>query len=123
MMMTSKSPHGSGLIILLALLPFFSLAQENGQENCQCVEFHGLTKYLTDDRKSIVVKMGGEKGGSYDYPSTYGNSVCKAWDEELPPFCVKPDGTKKAFQPAWCKAKWCYVNKDDCSLPMKFESS
>jgi len=76
-----------------------------------------------DEDKKLIVKLTGEKGGTYKYDGNYGNVHRKASDQKNPPYCADENGTPKAYPPQWCTQEWCYVDKANCELPMVLESS
>eukprot|EP00931_Biecheleriopsis_adriatica_P024041 TRINITY_DN15073_c0_g1_i1.p1 TRINITY_DN15073_c0_g1~~TRINITY_DN15073_c0_g1_i1.p1 ORF type:complete len:267 (+),score=53.94 TRINITY_DN15073_c0_g1_i1:36-836(+) len=92
------------LVYSVLLVPVLS----DGIDSCKCVEWSGLDQYLDGGGKLIYKPTGSQT--TYKYPGTYGNFVCKAHDEGLEPFC------HTSSPPAWCSSKWCYVDKDACSL-------
>lgn len=97
-------------------------AKMDGRENCPCTEYHNLDKYI-DTNGQLSVQMAGTNGQVYKYSDKYGNMFCKKWDEYLEPYCADPDGTPKTYAPQWCRQKWCYVDKDNCALPLIYRSS
>ena len=48
---------------------------------------------------------------------------CTAWDIKLPPYCVDEAGNPKADAPQWCRDSWCWVDADNCNLPIVSPSS
>lgn len=97
-------------------------AKMDGRENCPCTEYHQLDKYV-DDNNMLSVQPAGEKGQIYKYSNKYGNMFCRKWDEYLEPYCADSQGTPKPYAPQWCGQKWCYVDKDNCALPLIYQSS
>lgn len=95
--------------LVLLGLPWasFSDLSSTGLPTCPCVEWANLGQYQVGNAIRYTPK--GQDTG-YDYPLNYGNLECKAHDSRLPPFCDVES------PPAWCAQKWCYVDKDDCSI-------
>eukprot|EP00927_Polykrikos_kofoidii_P059598 TRINITY_DN54744_c0_g1_i1.p1 TRINITY_DN54744_c0_g1~~TRINITY_DN54744_c0_g1_i1.p1 ORF type:complete len:1022 (+),score=121.94 TRINITY_DN54744_c0_g1_i1:51-3116(+) len=77
-----------------------------GQDSCRCVEWHNLDEYVSDGQ--LRVTIGGE---AYSYPSNYGTSECRAWDQGVAPHCVG----SPADTPDWCDDRWCYIDPNDCA--------
>ena len=94
-------------LFLLAPWGAFSDSSSTGLSTCPCVEWANLGQYRVGDVIRYTPK--GQDTG-YDYPLNYGNLECKAHDSGLAPWCnvISP--------PAWCEQKWCYVDKDACSI-------
>jgi hypothetical protein len=53
----------------------------------------------------------------YVYPSNYGIG-CIAHDTNLAPYCLDTNSDK----PEFCVESFCYVDKDNCDLPLKYLS-
>jgi len=53
----------------------------------------------------------------YVYPSNYGIG-CTAHDTNLAPYCLDASSDK----PEFCVESFCYVDKDNCDLPLKYLS-
>lgn len=72
-----------------------------GEEDCRCVGLGGRDTgkaFMHVNEKDLVA-----------YPANVG-STCSAWEMDSHPDCMK-DGEK----PAWCSAKWCFVDPCKCS--------
>jgi uncharacterized protein YegL len=85
------------------------------------VEWAALDKYLENGK--LKMQFAGQNSNVYYYGLQYGSFECKAWDATEQPYCANADGTLKNYAPQWCSQKWCYVNKNDCTLPMVYKSS
>jgi len=71
-----------------------------GEEDCRCVGLDGRDigkAFMHINDKDMIA-----------YSANVG-STCKAWENENHPDCLK-DGEK----PAWCSAKWCFVDPCKC---------
>jgi len=77
-----------------------------GDEGCMCV---GLDGQPGSNQVTI-------KGKTYNYSGNLG-SRCSAWDDDEHPSCTASN------PPKWCKAKWCYVDPCECSLPVSPKTS
>merc|ERR1719174_994689 len=98
------------LALALAGLPIAAAqtaaTHPTGLSGCPCVEWAGLDNYVEND-KLRVTPVG--SGLTYYYPSTYGQTKCKAHDYLLDPFCSGKN------PPAWCAQPWCYISKSKCA--------
>ena len=56
------------------------------------------------------------------YPVDYGEG-CNQHDTTLAPYCADSSGNALPDAPDWCEQQWCWIDKDDCDLPITFESS
>jgi hypothetical protein len=83
----------------------------DGEAGCPCLTSDGgaLDPYRNDDGDLIYA--------GYVYPDDYGIG-CKLQDENLAPYCL--DSTDD--NPEWCYHMFCYVDVDNCDLPLKYAS-
>jgi hypothetical protein len=104
---SSSSSSSCSLFILVALL---ARVAADGEVTCPCLTSDGgaLDPYRTDDGDLVY--------GDYVYPDDYGIG-CELQDENLPPSCLGSDD-----DPAWCEQNFCYVDPDNCDLPLKYLS-
>jgi len=75
-------------------------AAVHGEEDCRCVGLDGRDvgkAFMHINEKDMVA-----------YSANVG-STCSAWESDVHPDCLK-DGEK----PAWCDAKWCFVDPCKC---------
>lgn len=71
-----------------------------GEEDCRCVGLGGRSPgkaFMYVNKKDLA-----------EYPANLG-ATCEAWEMDAHPDCLK-DGSK----PAWCSAKWCFVDPCKC---------
>ncbi|CEM35380.1 unnamed protein product [Vitrella brassicaformis CCMP3155] len=67
-------------------------------------------------------KDGGYEYQTYRYPGDYGVS-CATHDRLLPPFCANAEGAVRSDAPTWCHDEWCWIDDNDCTLPLKYRSA
>lgn len=57
------------------------------------------------------------------YPDSYGADACAAFDSSLEPYCANSTGAPLDTRPEWCDDQWCFVDPDNCDLPITFKST
>eukprot|EP00931_Biecheleriopsis_adriatica_P089522 TRINITY_DN63638_c0_g1_i1.p1 TRINITY_DN63638_c0_g1~~TRINITY_DN63638_c0_g1_i1.p1 ORF type:complete len:625 (-),score=56.07 TRINITY_DN63638_c0_g1_i1:77-1951(-) len=104
------------LTLPLLLVASHSLDTE-GDSDCRCVNpwdaLGGIPSNLTTvnaaGRACLIVKIDGE---NQCFDLDYGGSRCRAWDENMHPWCVNSTVEPLDF----CAAEWCYVDSKSCAL-------
>jgi hypothetical protein len=98
--------------VLVTLMGLVAGQGATGAPDCPCIEWAGLDGFIEGDMATgkLIYAPSGSSGPKYDYPVNYGNGECKDHDKGLPPLCDRSNS------PGWCGQKWCYVNKQQCSL-------
>lgn len=82
----------------------------DGTTGCPCLATVGSALDLYKENGNLMY------AGSI-YPSDYGVG-CKVHDENLPPYCTSSNDN----DPEWCTESFCYIDKDNCDLPLKYLS-
>ncbi|GMH60690.1 hypothetical protein TrLO_g902 [Triparma laevis f. longispina] len=111
-------------LLLLTFSSLLSLANSanTGNDGCPCVEWAELDDYrMTYGGESCLLfsptegmLTGGDTSNAFCYPPHYGSTECKAWDEDLEPFCADSSGNSLAHAPDWCADHFCYVDPNNC---------
>jgi len=76
----------------------------HGQEDCRCIGIggkNGISKMYINDTHEV------------GYPADVG-SRCLPWEGAVHPDCQKPYESYAPSNPAWCYAKWCWVDPCKC---------
>mmetsp|Transcript_26458 Transcript_26458/g.52109 ORF Transcript_26458/g.52109 Transcript_26458/m.52109 type:complete len:290 (-) Transcript_26458:12-881(-) len=101
---------------------FFFVAATAEDVGCPCLESvppSAFGRHLSEDGNSLMYQ-------GHKYPLNYGiGQGCKAFDSDpawLQPHCGDAQGNALPDAPAWCQEKWCYIDPNNCNLPLKFKS-
>lgn len=101
---------GVQVVLVLSLLDSVFSAATAG---CPC---------LVDDGGALSAYRNPDNTLNYQghsYPSDYGFGACKQWDIDpnpLPPYCTSP------APPEFCGDSWCYIDPNNCDLPLQYSS-
>mmetsp|Transcript_26462 Transcript_26462/g.52123 ORF Transcript_26462/g.52123 Transcript_26462/m.52123 type:complete len:325 (+) Transcript_26462:32-1006(+) len=115
-----RNQHHFAAVVLVGVVAVAVQGAENPK--CPCLKSAPPTvwgPHLSADGKNVLYQ-------GHRYPLDYGlGQGCKAFDADpvwLQPHCGDAQGNALPDAPAWCEEQWCYVDRDNCDLPLKFKS-
>ena len=104
------------LIVPLLAVPGAKARETFGEAGCRCVDPWAAVEGSLSSSPQYDAENDCVRGtDGFCYPTGYGASECRAWDDGVtPPCAVDPALGGKA---SYCESYFCYVDRASCDLP------